>query len=316
MHSIRILVVAGTLLGTIACAVAHRVSTPGGRPSMTRDVRVRTTENGWTVIRMVALEDYVRATVLGEFTPAVGDRSLVERMLEVQAIISRTFAVTNRDRHASDGFDLCSTTHCQIYEPGRLKTSRWKEPAEAAVIRTKGIVVWYDSRPAEAVFHSDCGGHTAAAEDVWGGTGRRYLLARPDDERSHVTWEYSMSVAQARNALNKDANTSIGQRLVAIEVAQRDRSGRASRLNIRGTRDISITGEDLRRVLTLTFGSRSIRSTLFDVRRTGDKIIFSGRGFGHGVGLCQTGALARLRKGATPDAVLEHYFPGTRIGGI
>jgi stage II sporulation protein D len=122
-----------------------------------------------------------------------------------------------------------------------------------------------------------------------------------------------MSVAQARAALNKDARTTVGQRLDSIQIETRDKSGRALTVRLRGTRDIQVSGEDLRRVLTQTFGERTIRSTLFEVRRTGDKLVFTGRGFGHGVGLCQAGALARLRKGESPEAVLQHYFPGVRL---
>ena len=315
MQVFRTLSIVSLLLGTLACAAGHDVSLPGARPSasLARDLRVRTTDKGYTVIRMVPVEDYVRATTLSEFAPASGDTSLVERMLEVQSIISRTFALTNRGRHAADGYDLCSSTHCQIYEPGRLQTSRWRGAAETALAKTRGAVLFYDSQPAEVVFHADCGGHTAAAEDVWGGSGRRYLLARPDPEAGHVKWDYSIPIAQARAALNKDARTSVGQRLDAVQIEKRDKSGRALIVHLRGTRDVTVSGEDLRRVLTQAFGERSIRSTLFEVRRTGDRLVFTGRGFGHGVGLCQAGALARLRKGDSPDAVLEYFFPGVRL---
>jgi stage II sporulation protein D len=316
MQVLRTLSIVSLLLGTLACAAGHDVSLPGGRPSLSRDLRVRTTDKGWTVIRMVPVEDYVQATTLSEFAPAAAETSLVERMLEVQSIISRTFALTNRGRHGADGFDLCSSTHCQIYEPGRLKTSRWRGAAETALSKTRGAVLFYESQPAEVVFHSDCGGHTAAAEDVWGGSGRRYLLARPDGEAGHLKWDYSTSIAQARAALNKDARTSVGQRLDAIEIEKRDKSGRALTVRIRGTRDVSVSGEDLRRVLTQAFGERTVRSTLFDVRRSGDKLLFTGRGFGHGVGLCQAGALARLRKGESPEAVLKYYFPGSRLSRL
>jgi stage II sporulation protein D len=314
MHVFRTLCIVAVLLGTLACAAGPDVSLPGSPPpSLSRDLRVRTTDKGWTVIRMVPVEDYVQATTLSEFAPASADTSLVERMLEVQSIISRTFALTNRGRHGADGYDLCSSTHCQMYEPGRLKTSRWRGAAETALAKTRGAVLFFDSQPADVVFHADCGGHTAAAEDVLGGGGRRYLLARPDPEAGHVKWDYSMSVAQARAALNKDARTTVGQRLDSIQIETRDKSGRALTVRLRGTRDIQVSGEDLRRVLTQTFGERTIRSTLFEVRRTGDKLVFTGRGFGHGVGLCQAGALARLRKGESPEAVLQHYFPGVRL---
>jgi stage II sporulation protein D len=314
MHPFRHLAIAGTLLGMIACSGAgHRVALPGDRTALSRDLRIRTTGGR---IRVVGLEDYVQATVLGEFAPAAGDPSLVGRMLEVQAITSRTFAVANPGRHARDGFDLCATTHCQIYEPDRIGTSRWAAAARGAIARTSGTVLLYESGPAETVFHADCGGQTAAAAAVWGGTGRPYLVSRRDDLAIHMTWEYSMSIDEARAALNKDARTRIGNRLEVIEVLARDGSGRVSEVLIRGVRDLVVSGEELRRAIARTRGPRSIRSTMFAVRSAGETIVFSGRGFGHGVGLCQAGALARLRKGASPRAVLEHYFPGTRPGRL
>ena len=72
-------------------------------------------------------------------------------------------------------------------------------------------------------------------------------------------------------------------------------------------------GEVFRDVLTRALGVKTLRSTLFSLKKSRDVFVFSGKGFGHGVGLCQTGALARLRAGASPDQVLAHYFPGTSL---
>jgi stage II sporulation protein D len=74
-----------------------------------------------------------------------------------------------------------------------------------------------------------------------------------------------------------------------------------------------VRGEALRDVLTQAFGGRTIRSTWFDVRRNDGGYVFEGRGFGHGVGLCQAGALARIRAGTRLPAILQKYFPGTRL---
>ena len=106
--------------------------------------------------------------------------------------------------------------------------------------------------------------------------------------------------------------------LVAITVLSRDASGRARQVLLRANRasannDVSVRGTDLREVLTNAFGIRSIRSTLFDVVANGREFRFSGNGFGHGVGLCQVGALARVTAGETPRAVLMHYYPGTSL---
>ena len=82
---------------------------------------------------------------------------------------------------------------------------------------------------------------------------------------------------------------------------------------LHGERDVSVKGTDLRDVLTAAFGARSIRSTLFDVVPGGGRFLFSGSGFGHGVGLCQVGAFARVGAGEEPRAVLQRYYPGTTI---
>ena len=277
-------------------------------------VRVKVSSKG--PIRTVPLEEYVQATILSEFAPATGDPALVERMLEVQAVIARTYAVASRSRHESEGFDLCSTTHCQLYEPSRLKTSSWAPQAAEAVRHTEGMVLWYDTAPARALFHADCGGRISAAADVWAGMPRPYLKASRDDGAAapaHTEWRYEVDRRALLTALNADVRTRVGKELREIEVTQRDDAGRAAFVTLRGTRNAIVRGEELRSVLTAAFGAKSIRSTLFEVDRQGSRFLFTGQGFGHGVGLCQTGAYARLRAGANPEQVLARYYAGTRL---
>jgi peptidoglycan hydrolase-like amidase len=139
--------------------------------SVPQYVRVKPAPNG-RIVR-VALEDYVRAAILSEFAPPSGDSADIEHMLEVQAVIARTYATAHIGRHEREGYDLCSTTHCQLYQPSRLKSSSWAPLAEQATAHTAGMVLWYGNGPASALFHADCGGHTSAAVDIWGGTARR-----------------------------------------------------------------------------------------------------------------------------------------------
>jgi stage II sporulation protein D len=280
-----------------------------------KPVRVQVAQDR-NAVRMIALEDYVRATAISEFAPPSGDPDLVEQMLEVQAVVARTYALANRGRHARQGFDLCSTTHCQIYEPSRLKTSRWADAAGIAVRRTAGAVVWHDGAPAVTLFHADCGGHTSTSVSAWGGTPRSYLKAVPDrghTDSAHAQWTHAVTAPAILRALNADARTRVGSRLDTIRVLERDASGRAATVALHGTRERLVRGEDLRSILSRDFGPRAIRSTLFDVTRDGNTFVFKGRGFGHGVGLCQAGALAQLRSGAKPAQVLGRYFPGTTV---
>lgn len=266
-------------------------------------------------IRTVALEDYVRAAVISEYAPPDEDPRLVQQMLEVQAVIARTYAVANRGRHARQGYDLCSTTHCQLYEPSRLKTSRWASYAAIAVRHTAGQLLWHRGLPVNALFHADCGGHTSTSVEAWGGAGFPYLVATADDgpaKSAHAEWAYRIPLAALSKALNRDTRTAVGT-LRTITIRTRDRSGRAQTLALQGTRERIVRGEDFRSVLTRHFGARAVKSTLFTVRRDGDALTFEGRGFGHGVGLCQTGALARLRSGSSVAAVLKRYYPGTAV---
>lgn len=265
------------------------------------------------------LEEYVAATIISEFAPPDGEPVTVERMLEVQAVIGRTYALAHLGRHAREGFDLCATTHCQLFQPSRLRTSRWAAQAAEAVRRTSGTVLWFDGAPANALFHADCGGHTSTAADVWGGTGSPYLAAVEDDgpaEEAHAGWRYEAARASVLRALNADPRTRVGARLDGIQILERDSAGRAEQIALHGAVERIVRGEALREVLTQAFGGRTIKSTWFDVRRQGAAFVFEGRGFGHGVGLCQAGALARVRAGTRLPAILQKYFPGTRLGRI
>jgi stage II sporulation protein D len=304
-----------------ACAACSspdpRIALPAAsRRDAPHVVAVLVREHGQPSIRHVPLEEYVHGSIVAEFAPAAAGLHLAERMYEVQAVISRTYAVTNPARHTREGYDLCATTHCQLYDPSRRRTSRWARAAADAVQRTSGLVVWYDAAPARAVFHADCGGHTSAAAAVWGGRDRPYLAAVPDDgpaEAAHSAWRYEAAHAAVLAAMNADPRTRVGDRLDTIEVLDRDRAGRAERIALHGRREAIVRGDDLRDVLTRAFGPRAVRSTRFTVRRDGPLFTFEGVGFGHGVGLCQAGALARLGAGATPTAVLQWYFPGTTL---
>lgn len=266
--------------------------------------------------RSFTLEDYVRAAIISEYAPPDEDPRLVQQMLEVQSIVARTYAVANRGRHARDGYDLCSTTHCQLFEPSRLKTSRWASAARAAARRTSGQLLWHRGAPVNALFHADCGGHTSTSLDAWGGTRQPYLVAAPDDgpaRDAHESWAYRIPLETLAKALNTDARTAVGKRLQTITIRARDRSGRAETVAVRGDRERLVRGEEFRSILARQLGARTMKSTMFDVRRDGDAFVFEGRGFGHGVGLCQAGALARLRAGTSVANVLRRYYPGTAI---
>ena len=315
MHRGLFLVVAIGLSASCS-APATRATLPSARAPEPAAIRVGVREGNRVTIRKVPFETYVQAAILSEFAPPNGDPAIVERMLEVQAVIGRTYALAHLNRHASEGFDVCATTHCQLFEPSRLTTSRWAAQSTEAVRRTTATVLWFRDGPADALFHADCGGRTSRADDVWTGVGQPYLLSIEDDgpaASAHATWRYETTETAMLAALNKDPRTRAGASLRGIQVLERDGAGRAERIAIHGSQERIVRGEEFREVLSQSFGGRAIKSTWFDIRRTGATYVFDGRGFGHGVGLCQAGALARIRAGARLPAVLQQYFPGTRL---
>jgi stage II sporulation protein D len=264
----------------------------------------------------VPLEDYVLATVLAEVAPPAEPAAVARRIFEVQAIVARSYATARLGRHRAEGFDLCDTTHCQIYDPARIRTSKLAPIAREAVRQTAGQILSYANRPAEALFHADCGGATASAEAVWGGRSVPYLLPRQDDldPSVHRRWKWSATAEALRSALAGDTRTDVGRSLTGVAITARDDSGRARQLTLEGQTPRVVRGEDFRMSIVRALGVRTILSTRMSVTRSGSTYVFEGSGFGHGVGLCQAGAAARARRGETTAQILAAYFTGVVPG--
>lgn len=265
-------------------------------------------------IETVPLEDYVLASALAEVSPVDQPAAVVERIFEVQAVLARTYAAGHLGKHRSEGFDLCDTTHCQLYDPNRLRVSRFAPEARNAVRRTAGLVLIYQGRLAEGLYHADCGGYTASAVDVWGGS-VPYLVGAPDDVPStvHRQWRIAVPLEQLRVALNASPRSEVGRTLDRIDVIEQDCGGHANRISVAGEHSHELRGEEFRTILNRALGPRAIQSTLFTVSRTRTDVVFAGAGFGHGVGLCQVGATERARRGDSLQAIVSHYFPGVTV---
>lgn len=312
---VRLLLAAGGLLAA-SCAAPRPIDTPNLPPNLDPAavrLRVRMPDGK---IGLLALNAYVRGAILPEADLANLDRNTARQVAQIQAILARTYAMANLDRHAGDGFDLCATTHCQVYGDPDDWPAHLAELADEAARSTTNVVVTHAGRPINAVFHADCGGHTSDAGAVWRGASPPYLRGAPDTfcaRRGTTSWRFETTSSALERALDRHERTRVGGRLDALTVTERDAAGRAVRVTLRGQRTVAVRGEHLRAAIVSRFGPRSIRSTRFTVRRDGAAVTFEGRGFGHGVGLCQKGAAARASAGHSPQAVLEHYYPSAVI---
>ena len=254
------------------------------------------------------LEEYVAAVLMAES----GDFENMESQ-RAMAVVARTYALRFMGQHAQDGFDFCDTTHCQVFG--------WKganAAVRAAVNATHGEVLRFEGKLAQTFYHQNCGGTTAAAREAWPTVTEAYLTFHADTycaARGVLKWESAIRVADLDRAL-RAAGLTMPAGWSEIEVVSRSESGRAQRLKLSGGADGSapISASTFRFAVDRELGWNKIRSDLYDVRNAGEQIVFSGRGSGHGVGMCQAGAEEMAREGKTYREILSFYYPGTQLG--
>ncbi|MCA1565572.1 MAG: SpoIID/LytB domain-containing protein [Acidobacteria bacterium] len=279
-------------------------------------VRVRLTREELT--RTLSLDEYLFGVLAAE--SSVEDEFAA---LKAQAVVSRTYALSNLRRHARDGYDFCNTTHCQRFLQVTQANARpdFHKLVRRAVGDTSGEVL-RDARGSLAsgvFFSTSCGGQTANLQTLWGAPAREpYLRGVPDEycaAMPHTRWTDAIPAARLAAALREDARTDVGMRVEKLSVVKRDATGRVEQLEITGERRrVVVRGWDFKIVVGRTLGWSVLKSSRFEVMRAGDKFLFRGSGFGHGLGLCQSGAHVMAARGASYRQILAHYFPATTIG--
>jgi stage II sporulation protein D len=261
-----------------------------------RTVSVRALSGG--LAANVPLEVYVARVLAGEGEP--GAPNATQQAL---AIAIRTYAVFNARRHARDGFDLCDTTHCQVLRAATPASRR-------AALESAGRILTYRGAPAEIFYSASCGGRTESAADVWPKANLPYLRSRDDDVHDDdEPWTLELSLDELEAVLQRNGYRG---RLEDVEVASRTDSRRASRVKLEGMEPDEMAGDPFR----LAIGAARLRSTAFSVSKRGDTVRFTGRGYGHGVGMCVIGAGRRGRRGESADEILAQYFPGLAIATL
>ena len=259
---------------------------------------------GLTAVNIVPVDDYLRSVVPEEMPvdwPA--------EAIKAQSVAARSFALASSGRHAGEGYDLCTTTHCQLY----TGTAAEKSASNAAIKATRGEVLTYGGKPIEALFHTDSGGMTENSEDVWG-SHVPYLRAAKDTPAKTMPWTKTISRADLERKLAAKGHDigkarSIALSPLAIGRAAKDRtvSGRVKTMTVKGTKGTAtLSGTTWRSLLGL-------KSTLFDAKLTKDAVTFTGYGSGHGLGISQWGAERMAAKGKSYADILHHYYTGTKL---
>ncbi len=266
------------------------------------------------VTRTIAFEDYVRGVVAAEDSVETEPEAL-----RALAIAVRTFALKNLGRHARDGYDFCNSTHCERYREADLDSGAYVSPlVREAVDATRGETLQDDRNElADSYFSASCGGATANLATLWGGNAPAYLRGVPDEycvSEAHGNWKDTLTYAQLLKALQSDPRTNVGERLVNVSVLRKDATGRAELIAVEGNRRVTVKGWDFKIVVGRALGWHLLKSSRFEISRSGSNFIFHGSGFGHGLGLCQEGAHVMAERGETYRQILQKYFPSTHVG--
>lgn len=288
-------------------------------------IELRRGQNGLDVINIIGLEQYLRGVVGAEMgMRAPGE----EEALKAQAVVSRTYALRNKSRWNAQGFDLMADVSAQAYAGVQHENPMASEAVDA----TRGEVLTSDGAVIDAFYSSTCGGKTEDGSAAFSGADRPYLRSHDDLDpqgvawcaispryRWHEEWTGHAFLTSLKQTLAAERlSTARASDLREIRVLSRTVSGRIATLELSGSGGrTTVSGQAIRRVFSPPAGGW-LRSTDFTVRlsRRGSRIesvAIDGRGNGHGVGMCQWGAVGQARAGYHYEAILMSYFPGTEL---
>lgn len=218
-----------------------------------------------------------------------------------QAVIARTYMYKYFDKHIHDNYNVCDNTHCQAFNGTSTDTILNK-----AAMETHGeVILDQDSALIISAFHSNCGGQTSSSEDVWL-TSQPYLKSVVDPycvTSRNALWEKVISLNDWVGYLKKSGFSGNPDNPAQFAFSQK------SRLTSYKTGTFTLPLRIMRTDLNL-------RSTFFSVVPEGNKIKLTGRGYGHGVGLCQEGAMAMAAKGFDYKQIIDYYYVGVIISDI
>ena len=275
-------------------------------------------------INAVDLEDYLLGVVPLEIgSPPAASYAAVA----AQAIAARTYAVSHLDRWRVLGFDLYGDERDQVYGGASAETPL----ATRAVRETQGMVATYGGVLIGAYYSAACGGTSAAVEETWAFPPAPYLEPHPDRDQGpdfcrqsrHYRWQEHWTAAELAATIRHYLASEVQGAeptgdLQDLAIVGRNSSGRVRELTIRmGGQEYHVYGDRIRWVLRRAEG-RILRSTSFDLtlERTGGQltgVLAEGRGNGHGVGMCQAGALEMAAEGRDYAAILGHYYRGCQL---
>lgn len=282
-----------------------------------------------TAINNIGMEDYLLSVISSEMKSTCPLESL-----KAHAVISRSWLTARmRERHtpgispAHDCFDVCADDHCQRYQG---LTMAFGDNVREAIDQTWGEVLCYDGKLCDTRYSKCCGGRTELFSTCWEDIDYPYLKSVEDpfcncednsilstvlndydlETRDFHDWELRYTRSELSELVKKRTGTDFGD-IISLEPIETGPSGRIKYLRVIGTLHTEILGKEL--AIRHALSESHLKSSAFTVKVEGDVFILKGKGWGHGVGLCQIGAAVMAARGYNYRQILTHYYPGTEI---
>jgi stage II sporulation protein D len=281
-----------------------------GEPPIHGDfpIQIRASDGRLLITASMPMEEYIAGVLAGEAGNFKSDEAL-----KAMAVAARTYAMHFGSRHALEGFEFCDSTHCQDLLIAGINP-RLRKIAES----TAGEVLWYDGEPAATYYFANCGGTTEDGHYILGNDEARAPYLTQHSDRYCIRdggsqWHSEVSTRELQTALADDG-INIPGRLRSVSVLHRTSSGRVEFVRVMGSENMTVSALVFRSAVGRHIGWDRLKSNWYDVSDHGDRIVFHGRGSGHGVGLCQIGAEVMGEEGHSYREILAFYYPGTRLG--
>ena len=282
-------------------------------------IQVSSSNNSIDLINLVSLEDYVKGVLAKEMP--LGKKNENYEALKALAVCVRTYAI----RKMNDGklyYDLYDNTNDQVYGGVDAENPLSNKAAD----ETDNLILKFNGVPALLYYHSTCGGYTESVQNVFTKNSVPYLITIKDGDEPYCnisprfTWQ---EVYTRDDIVNRLKNYSLldnsNYELEDISINDRFESGRVAELEIKvidesgEQKSLILRGNEIRSILRTSDNKNILWSTMFDITTHLNSIVLNGKGFGHGVGLCEWGAIALSRNGWNFNAILQHYYPGTYL---
>jgi len=288
----------------------------------------------WTLVQKIEFDDYLAGVLPYE----IGPNSPLEA-LKAQAVIARTWGIFNSHRFNMDRYHLCITTQCQVYKPPKNTNKKVQKAIEA----TSNLILTYGNQPINAFYHGSNGGLSATAGESWqiqdysyfksiidGSKSLNKIFKLPITNESDLNnfldfdkeqfygsnhslfrWNKKISSLEIKEKLLKNKLINLNEDVLDLNSIARRSSGRVTKLEIqtdKGNKSIVLVKDDIRRVFNF------IPSNLFTINKLNDDLwLLRGGGFGHGVGLSQSGAIEMAKLGFSYEQILSHYYRNAKL---